>query len=59
LRTSKRRSPNELRKKLSTPAPCAKGKQSFEVLQTQNPATLNALPSFARAIRILKARLLH
>ena len=53
------RSRDEVLKRLSNAAPYAKGKQSFEVLQTHNPATLNTLPAFARAIRILKARLLQ
>jgi len=36
-----------------------KGKRSFEIFQTLQPAALKKLPSFERAIRILKARLLH
>ncbi len=35
----------------------AKGRSSFEVLGALNPVALNALPSFARMIRILKAKL--
>ena len=35
----------------------AKGKRSFEVLCELNPSALNSLPSFARAIRILKQKL--
>ncbi len=35
----------------------AKGRGSFEVLGTLNPEALNALPSFARMIRILNKRL--
>ncbi len=34
-----------------------KGRRSFEVLEQLNPNALSALPSFARAIRILKANL--
>ncbi len=35
----------------------AKGKRSFVVLGTLAPSALNSLPSFARMIRILKAKL--
>lgn len=59
LENPENRSRADVLKKLCAAAPYSKGKQSFEVLQKLNPATLNDLPSFARAIRILKARLLH
>ncbi len=37
--------------------PYAKGKHSFEVVGALNPTALASLPSFARVVRVLKAKL--
>ncbi len=51
------RSRHDVQDKLSQASPYTKGQHSFQVLAQLDPATLQTLPSFARAVRILNERL--